>query len=144
MVQIVWLMIGLVAAALFLFYARRRGTRREPVILALGLLIAALIYVGFAIVWGDARWLAIEVGGLLLYSLFVWLALRDNTGWLAVGWVAHPVWDIGLHWLGEGHTVAPEWYVFACLAFDLLVAGYIVTRMNEWDQGLSRTHFGRM
>jgi hypothetical protein len=31
-----------------------------------------------------------------------------------------------IHSLGFGSVFAPQWYVFACVSFDLLVAGYVV------------------
>ena len=34
--------------------------------------------------------------------------------------------DAGLHLRGAGAGHAPEWYVLACLSFDLLVAAYVV------------------
>lgn len=139
-----WLLLGLVLGGIFVIAARRQGVQQERVILAVGLPVAALIYVGFALVWGNMQWVAIEVGGLLLYTFFVLLAQRQNPIWLAIGWAAHPLWDIGLHWLGEGHVFAPEWYVLACLSFDLLVAGYSLTRLASWKTRLPRRTFGRM
>lgn len=32
---------------------------------------------------------------------------------------------------GAGAGVAPEWYVAACISFDLLVAGYVVARFRR-------------
>lgn len=144
MLYTIWLLIGILLAGLFLWGARSRGPQREPTILAFGLIVAAIIYIGFALVWGNPQWVAIEIAGLLLYTLFVLLAWRHNLIWLALGWAAHPLWDIGLHWLGQGHTVAPEWYIFACLSFDLLVAGYMITRLATWKTTLPRIKFGRM
>ena len=43
------------------------------------------------------------------------------------GWMAHPVWDIGLHWFGKGTTFTPTWYAIACASFDWLVAAYIAS-----------------
>jgi hypothetical protein len=37
----------------------------------------------------------------------------------------HPVWDILLHYVGPGHTFAPETYTIPCITFDLGVAAYI-------------------
>lgn len=137
MLYTIWLLIGILLALLFLLLARSRGTKSEPTVLAIGLLVAAIIYIGFALRWGNTQWIAIEVGGLLLYALFVLLAQRHNLIWLAIGWAAHPLWDMGLHWLGQEQSVAPEWYVFACLSFDLVMAGYMLTRLNNWKTSLT-------
>ncbi|MEZ4664857.1 MAG: DUF6010 family protein [Caldilineaceae bacterium] len=141
MIYLFWLLLGLVLAMPFLLWARSRGPQREPAFWALGLIGAAIIYIGFAIAWGNSGWVAVEIGGLLVYSLFVWLARRRGMVWLAVGWAAHPLWDVVLHWLGAGHMVAPEWYVFACLSFDMLVAGYILVRINQWQDRTLRLKF---
>ena len=45
---------------------------------------------------------------------------------MALGWSMHVIWDVGLHLMGPGHHVAPEWYAVACLSFGLVVAGYII------------------
>lgn len=52
MFTFVWFIFGLIAGAGFLAYARLRGARHEIWTCANGLLIAALIYVVFALVWG--------------------------------------------------------------------------------------------
>ena len=85
MLYTIWLLIGILLALLFLLLARSRGTKSEPTVLAIGLLVAAIIYIGFALRWGNTQWIAIEVGGLLLYALFVLLAQRHNLIWLAIG-----------------------------------------------------------
>ena len=91
-----------------------------------GLVIAALIYVGFAFYQSHHSWLAIEMAGSLAYGGLVWWALRSSMLWLALGWGAHPLWDVALHWLGPGAHIVPPWYAIACLSFDLLVAIYIL------------------
>ena len=45
--------------------------------------------------------------------------------WLALGWLAHPIWDVVLHLMGAGTSFTPAWYALACLGFDPLVAVYV-------------------
>lgn len=91
--------------------------------IALGLAIAALVYVGLAIAGrGSLNWIAIEGVGLLLFGLIASLGIRYATGWLAAGWAAHSLWDIGLHQWGAGSTFTPHWYPPLCVGFDLAVA----------------------
>lgn len=134
MVQILWLGVGLLAAGLFLLCANSFGPRREQETISVGLIVAAIIYVGFAVVWGNRTWIGVEVIGVAIYGLFYWLSWRQSIYWLAAGWAAHTLWDFVLHFIGAGHTVAPEWYVYACISFDLLVAAYIVYRAPVWNQ----------
>jgi len=53
------------------------------------------------------------------------LGLRGSPYWLAAGWALHPLWDVGLHYIGPGHSFAPMTYAIACISFDLVVAAYI-------------------
>jgi len=75
--------------------AAKRGGARERRLLALGLVVAALIYVGLAL-RADSRWLAVEAIGVVMFGGLAWLGRRAE-GWLALGWAAHVAWDVGLH-----------------------------------------------
>ncbi|MEM7481789.1 MAG: DUF6010 family protein [Acidobacteriota bacterium] len=125
-----WLVVGAALAALFLRLAtlRRQGSRG---ILAVGLMIAAWIYVFFGgISEAGSGWLAIELAGVLLFSLFALLGIRRSGYWLAAGWGLHTVWDLGLHFVGPGRSLAPARYAVACLSFDLVVSAWIVWRLR--------------
>lgn len=92
----------------------------------MGLVVVALIYVGFASI-GNANtsWIATEVAGIGIYGFFAVLGLQYSKWWLILGWIAHPLWDIGLHFTGSGAIFTPTWYSLACVSFDLLVGAYI-------------------
>ncbi len=125
-----WFVLGLVLAALFVVGARRLGIPGERRLLALGLVVAALVYVGFAVVWSGGAWIAAELGGVVVFGGLAVLGLKRSPMSLAVGWGLHPVWDAGLHLVGDGAAFAPQWYVVFCISFDLLVAGYIAARFR--------------
>ena len=130
---IIWLILGLILGAIFLLYARRYANREEKFIITSGLVLAAIIYVGFALVWGNTTWLGIEIVGILFYAFFAWASIYHANYWLALGWLLHPMWDFGLHLMEAGSTIAPEWYAVACISFDFLVAGYVFWRANYWQ-----------
>jgi hypothetical protein len=116
---------GAVLGALFTIFARaRKGA--EVRVLALGLVVAALIYVGLALAGSGREWLAIEMAGLVLFGCLAWLGLRASRWWLAMGWVAHVAWDVGLH-LDRAQAVVAAWYPLLCVGFDLVVAGFLVS-----------------
>jgi hypothetical protein len=99
-------------------------------VLAIFLIMAAGSYQGFAIMASDllgagSIWAPVELVGGVVFGTMALLGLRGSHWWLAVGWAAHPIWDIVLHYFGPGGSFAPESYVIACLSFDLLIAGYI-------------------
>jgi hypothetical protein len=122
---------GAVLGALFVTVASRRSRREEAQLLAIGLVIAALIYVVLAIFGADLTWLLYEAAGLLLFGAFAWLGVRASPAWLALGWTAHVAWDVGLH-LDRSQAIVPDWYPLLCVGFDLLVAGFVLGSMLPW------------
>lgn len=136
--NLLWLILGLSLGTALLVYARSYRVKGEKIILAKALVIAAVIYVVFAILWGNTTWLLIEITGVPLYAIFAWAAIRYSAYWLAVGWFLHPIWDVALHLLGPGQAVAPAWYATACITFDILVASYIFLRTSYWKKEAQR------
>jgi hypothetical protein len=136
MATTIQLLFGALSCLVFVLVARLAGLKREVRLYATALVAAALIYVGFAVVGGAAiSWLALESGGLLLFSLVALLGLRISAWALVMGWAAHAGWDVLLHKvLAVGFV--PEWYPVVCLGFDLFLAGYIAVRKrgSGWAQ----------
>lgn len=123
------ILLGVLLAAPLLLYAR--GRRGEDKIYAQGLVVAALIYVGFVVAAGaGAGALVTELIGVLLFTAVAWLGVRRAPLWLAAGWAAHVGWDLLLHPLA-GSGYAPAWYVRACVGFDLAVAAWIALRPDR-------------
>ena len=82
------LVLGFVLGAGFLVFARRMGAQGERRLLAVGLVVAALIYVGFAVAWADAMWMMIELGGVVVFTGLAVLGLKRSALSLAVGWAS--------------------------------------------------------
>jgi len=140
MMTLAWICLGAVATIPLLWIARRTSSRLLIHLYGTSLLIAAIIYIGFALVWGDANWLLLELLGVLLYGGFYWLALQHSLLWLAAGWLLHPLWDLALHLMGPGAHLVPDWYAVACVSFDVIVAGFIALqskRINRLHSKLS-------
>ena len=118
---------GAVLALVLVGVARTRTPEEARSIYAVGLVVAALIYVSFAAA-GDAsnRWLVIECIGLLVYGVAAWIGIRRWPWVLALGWAAHVAWDVLLHLNGPGAVYTPHWYPWACGSFDLIVAGALL------------------
>jgi len=120
------ILLGAVLAVPYVLFAR--GRRAERQVYAWGLLVAALIYVGFALAAGaGAGALVAELVGVALFGAVAWQGLRRSVLWLAAGWAAHVGWDLLLHPL-TASGYAPAWYVRACIGFDLAVAAWIAFR----------------
>jgi hypothetical protein len=118
------ILVGAVLGALFAIFARmRKGA--EVRVLTLGLIVAALIYVALALVSDEQRWLMTEMVGVALFGGLAWLGLRSSSWWLALGWLGHVGWDVGLH-LDRPQPLVGTWYPLLCVGFDLVVAGFLV------------------
>jgi hypothetical protein len=123
-----WLILGLIAGALFVLtaYAIRGQTSQ---ILFWGLVGAALAYVIFAAVaHAGAAWITLELFGVAIYGSIGFLGLRGSLWWLVAGWALHPVWDMALHYYGPGDAFAPSWYAIGCLGWDPVVAATVAYR----------------
>jgi hypothetical protein len=118
------ILAGAVLGALFVVAASRYGGAGELRILGLGLVVAALIYLGLALPTADGRWLVLETAGVAIFGAVAWIGLV-KPGWLAVGWMAHVIWDVGLH-LDRAQPVVGPWYPLGCVGFDLIVAGFLL------------------
>lgn len=125
MLSVLWLALGLLLGVGFVRFARRKGTEGELFVFAVGLVVAALIYVGFAILGGETRWTVVEAAGAALFGLLALAGLRVWSLLIAMGWAAHVVWDVGLH-LVTPRSFVGAWYPTLCVSFDLVVAGYVV------------------
>jgi hypothetical protein len=129
MTNITLLLIGVAAGVPFLLLARRAGAAREMWLYAIGLALAALVYVAFALAGGAApAWVALELGSLLFFSLLALLGLRVSAWFLALGWAAHAAWDLLTHGTQGASLFVPAWYPAVCAGFDLLLAGYLILR----------------
>jgi hypothetical protein len=65
-----------------------------------------------------------------VFTLLAWLGLKVSALILALAWAAHAAWDVLLHKL-QNAAFVPDWYPLACLAFDLLLAAYIVAHFGK-------------
>jgi hypothetical protein len=107
------------------YCAHARSGRRPRLNFAVGLVVASLIYVVFALMADEGQSALIEAGGVAAFAILVAAGLRGSIYWLATGWIAHVAWDLALHPVDDT-GYAPWWYPVLCIGFDLLVAGFIV------------------
>jgi hypothetical protein len=128
------ILLGVILCSMFIALTRRVRPKQELKIYALALVVAALIYVGFAFVGATPAWFTIEAFGLLVFTVMAWLGLRVTAWMLVCGWASHGAWDMLLHKLSEVAFV-PDWYPIVCLSFDLLLAGYLAARMRRGASG---------
>jgi uncharacterized protein DUF6010 len=121
---------GVAYAAIFIVAAVLLSRFTSEVVwrsfLVLFLFIAAGVYIVFAVRAGEGiLWVLGELAGVAIFGGMALLGLRGSIWWIVAGWALHPLWDVGLHYLGPGRPFAPATYTIACLSFDLLVATYV-------------------
>jgi len=124
---LLYLLLGVVLAGVFLTLAQLRK-QDDWLVVAIGLPVAELAYVGFGLMAGNGRWAAYDAVGVVVYRLIAWLGLRVSPRWLVLGWAAHPLWDVLMHLSGPGAEIAPQSYAVSCVPFDLIVAGFVAAR----------------
>lgn len=125
------LIAGVLLAGVLVAIANRAHARwRRPY--AVGLVVAALVYVVFALL-GDApgRWLVLEGSGVVLFGGAAWLGARRLPLILAVGWALHVLWDVLLHLQGPGAAYTPDWYPWLCVSFDLVIAAAVLVFLRR-------------
>jgi hypothetical protein len=127
--MLVQALVGAVIAVSLLVLIRDHDRSRR--IWSFGLVVATLIYVGFAAAAGES--LPRELLGVGIFLPFAAAGWRGSNLAVAAGWAGHVAWDVALH---AGGTVAPAWYPGLCIGFDLAVAVWFVWR----ERGL-RTAF---
>ena len=132
-----WIALGAAAGALALWVNASKATKykkfpnNEVRIWAIALVIAALIYVGFAAFNGaSSDWVMIELGGVAGYGVIAWLGATRWPPLVGVGWLLHMLWDIVLHPGGHPGFV-PSWYPPLCLGFDVLVGVALLIRFRR-------------
>ena len=131
LLNLFYLLLGAVLATPLLLFARQRSAVFQQQLFTRCLLIAALMYVAFALIWGDNQWVVYEIIGVVIYGLFVRFSQSISGYLLALGWLLHPLWDAGLHLSGPGAAIAPQWYVYACISFDIVVGLFIVYQCKQ-------------
>lgn len=139
-IPMVALLLGAVLSLALVGMARRHPPGREGRVYAVGLVITAIIYVGFGVAGGaGARWLALEIFSVFLYGAAAWGGLRGRPWLLAAGWAAHVAWDVLLHLSGAGAEFTPDWYPWLCVSFDLVVAAAVLASVRRGATDLRGT-----
>lgn len=132
MVTILAFLLGVVFSLALVCMARTYSPEGERRVYAVGLVVAAFLYVIFGVVGGaGARWLALESVSVLIYGAAAWVGLRGRPLLLALGWAAHVAWDVPLHVSGAAAEYAPRWYPWLCVSFDLVIAGAVVASLRR-------------
>lgn len=119
------LIIGGVAAIICIGFIQFLFPNKVMSVWRTGIVIAAIIYVGFVIQKGAWDFLYMELIGVGIYSILAWLSLKYNNYWLALAWALHIAWDMLLH-DAVSTSYVPVWYPVSCIGFDIMIACYVL------------------
>jgi len=96
----------------------------DATVYALGLVLIAGIYVGFAVADGRPRVIAVESSVTFAFTLVAAAAITGSPWLLVAGFVGHGVKDL---WQHRTHFVAnTRWWPPFCMVVDWVVAAVIV------------------
>jgi hypothetical protein len=127
MYQLIDIIVGVVSGIIFVRLIRRFVPGRERLVYSVGLVFAALVYVGFALANNRSDRLGLEAMGVLLFGAVALIGFRFSTFVLGFGWISHVAWDEFLH---KRFQVLPDnvpfWYPNFCIGFDILLGLYIL------------------
>lgn len=127
-----YVVTGILAAIALLIYIRKYPVRKKYNVMAVGLVAVATIYVAFSVTTVNWIWITVEVVGLLLFLLFVWMAFHYSMWFVVFGWMAHIIWDMGVH-PQETAPYVPYWYAWICVGFDAVIAAYLALSLIRHD-----------
>ncbi|GHF22713.1 hypothetical protein GCM10017044_16340 [Kordiimonas sediminis] len=123
MASLLFIAIGLSGAKILQMIILRTMPQRLVEVWAIILIIAALVYGALAILSGDIDALRREAIGVVVFTLLAYAGIKQHVLLLALGWFGHGMWDI---FIDTGTIdIAPLWYGYLCLGFDLYVAGML-------------------
>ncbi|WP_455206394.1 hypothetical protein [Kaarinaea lacus] len=126
-------LIGVVLAVSLLYAIKQLNQNYKLAISVLGLLIAVALYVLLAVLTGNPVFIAIEVVGLMLFLFLIWLGYYYSLWFIAVGWLLHVLWDVGLQ-PAQTAPYIPQWYTWLCVGFDIVMAIYVGTIVFKVQQ----------
>lgn len=130
--------VGAVAAAVIIFFTKKKFPHAEFKAYTRYLIIAALIYVIFLFFGSNWKWQVIEIIGVIFFSGTALLSYNNNIPkLLALGWLLHPAWDWLLHNPIDTPFV-PAVYPGLCIGFDLVMAIYIFKFVKKRGQVIEK------
>ncbi len=115
--------MGLVAAIVFVVVAGRFSDEARRRLLAIGLGVAAGVYVVFAVVSGGGQWVTVEILVAVAFGMMAFTTAKSHL-LLGVAWALHAGWDT-IHMAFMKSVIAPIWYPTFCIAFDVAVSVYL-------------------
>lgn len=123
------ILAGIGLAGVTVALVRALNVQHDLHLYAIGLIIAAFIYVGFALTQDHSLWVMVEIAGTVLFSAMAIAGWRFSPWWLVAGWLIHPFWDVVLHSRVPVGFV-PGWYPPVCLGYDVAIGLVLAYKLS--------------
>ncbi len=127
MISVVFFFIGAIAASALAALVSTRGRKENARFWAAALVVAALIYIGFALRAPLGHLFLLESAGVVVYGFLAWLGVARSSWYLAIGWIGHVLWD--MFQPVSSKTFVPAWYPVSYAGFDTAVAIWLATTL---------------
>ena len=127
-------LIGVLLALGISIGATAIGFDRERAFYSVILIVVASYYALFAIMGGSVRALWAESLPIALFLLAAGVGFKKSMWLVAIGLIAHGVYDL-LH----GHLISnpgvPAWWPGFCMAYDVTAGAYLAYRLKRSASG---------
>ena len=122
--------IGVGLAVAIVVFARLVGLDRERAFYTTLLMVVASYYILFAAMGADLRTLALESVICLGFGAIAIIGYKIDMRYVAVGLVAHGVFDF-VHHRHIANPGVPEWWPGFCLAFDVVAGIWVFVAVKR-------------
>jgi len=129
---ILQILAGVLLAAGVLYAIKGYSQKIRITLTTAALLVAVLVYVLLALFSGNPVFVAVEIIGLLLFLFLIGLGYRYTLWFVAMGWILHVLWDVGLY-PAQTAPYVPQWYAWLCVGFDVAMAFYMGTLLVRYQ-----------
>jgi hypothetical protein len=132
-------LIGTALALGVIVFSRLVGFERSPIYYPLMVIVVASYYVLFAVIGGSREALIAETLVLIVFVAAAIGGFRLSLWLAAVGLIGHGLLDVVHAALISDAGVPPYWPSF-CMAFDLVVGGYLAIQLIVARSSRGSTH----
>ena len=124
------LLVGAVLALVVGAMATVAGLDRDRAFYPAVLMVVASYFVLFAVLGGDRRVLAVELGLAMVFVVLALVGFRRSLWIVAAGLVGHGVFDV-FHGQFIANPGLPEWWPSFCMAYDVVAGAYLAVLLSR-------------
>jgi hypothetical protein len=124
------LLVGAVLALVVGLMASVVGLDRDRAFYPTVVMVVASYFVLFAVLGGERRALAVELGFAMVFVVLALAGFRRSLWIVAAALVGHGVFDV-FHGQLVTNPGLPEWWPAFCMAYDVVAGSYLVVLLRR-------------